>query len=181
MVSEWMSNGNINQFARENTGVNRYELVSHPFRFLAFSFVDTSVVGRSRQGLDSHARSGDGPRGFQRGMYSRACFLYLPLISFIYQGQYPHRLDRSRPPGGLWSAQNRMGRYKTTSRNSLIQGGTYRWMSPELFDPKKFGLKDDRRTRRSVCYVFGMVAVEYRFPGVTTTPLLGGLSTVNIR
>ena len=112
MVSEWMSNGNINQFVRENIDVNRYGLVSSPSRFLASSFVDTSVVGRCREGLDSYARSGDDPWRSQRGMHSRAHFLYLPLISFIYQGQYPYRLDRSCLPGGLWSAQNRIGRHK---------------------------------------------------------------------
>ena len=34
MVSEWMPNGNINQFVNEYRNVNRFELVSFPFRFL---------------------------------------------------------------------------------------------------------------------------------------------------
>ena len=33
-------------------------------------------------------------------------------------------------------------------------------MSPELFDPEKFGLKDSRRTKRSDCYALGMVIYE---------------------
>ena len=33
-------------------------------------------------------------------------------------------------------------------------------MSPELFDPEKFGLKDGRHTERSDCYAFGMVMYE---------------------
>jgi hypothetical protein len=33
-------------------------------------------------------------------------------------------------------------------------------MSPELFCPKKFGLEDDRRTKRSDCYALGMVVYE---------------------
>ena len=33
-------------------------------------------------------------------------------------------------------------------------------MSPELFDPEKFGLKDDRQTKRSDCYALGMVIYE---------------------
>ena len=48
----------------------------------------------------------------------------------------------------------------TTSSNSSIQGGSYRWMSPELFDPEKFGLKDGRHTRKSDCYALGMVVYE---------------------
>ena len=33
-------------------------------------------------------------------------------------------------------------------------------MSPELFDPEKFGLKDSRRTIPSDCYALGMVIYE---------------------
>ena len=63
MVSEWMSNGNINQFVKENADVNPFILVRHLPKFVTFSFVDTSVVGRCHQGLDSHTQSGDGPWG----------------------------------------------------------------------------------------------------------------------
>jgi serine/threonine protein kinase len=47
-----------------------------------------------------------------------------------------------------------------TSSGSLAQGGTFRWMSPELFYPENFGLKDSRRTKRSDCYALGMVIYE---------------------
>jgi len=47
-----------------------------------------------------------------------------------------------------------------TSSNSFRPGGTVRWMSPELFDPEKFDLKDNRRTKRSDCYALGMVIYE---------------------
>ena len=33
-------------------------------------------------------------------------------------------------------------------------------MSPELFDPERFGVKDSRRTKSSDCYAFGMVVYE---------------------
>jgi len=46
------------------------------------------------------------------------------------------------------------------SSSSFTQGGTYRWMSPELFDPEKFGLKDSRPTRHSDCYALGMLIYE---------------------
>ena len=38
--------------------------------------------------------------------------------------------------------------------------GTQRWMSPELFDPEGFGLKDSRPTDHSDCYALGMVIYE---------------------
>ena len=46
------------------------------------------------------------------------------------------------------------------SSSSIIQGGTYRWMSPELFYPESFGLKDSRPTKYSDCYALGMVIYE---------------------
>ena len=52
------------------------------------------------------------------------------------------------------------GAINTTSSNSFLQGGTVRWMSPELFDPEAFDLKDGRRTTRSDCYALGMVIYE---------------------
>ena len=41
-----------------------------------------------------------------------------------------------------------------------MQGGTIRWMGPELFNPQKFGFKDSRPTRKSDCYALGMVVYE---------------------
>ncbi|KAF9642586.1 kinase-like protein [Thelephora ganbajun] len=47
-----------------------------------------------------------------------------------------------------------------TSSNSFLQGGTCRWMSPELLDPENFDLRDNRPTKRSDCYALGMVMYE---------------------
>ena len=46
------------------------------------------------------------------------------------------------------------------SSSSFTQGGTHRWMSPELFDPENFGLKDGRPTKHSDCYALGMLTYE---------------------
>jgi len=46
------------------------------------------------------------------------------------------------------------------SSTSYAQGGTARWMAPELIDPKKFGMKDSRPTKSSDCYALGMVIYE---------------------
>ena len=43
---------------------------------------------------------------------------------------------------------------------SYTQGGTARWMSPELIDPRRFGLKDSCPTTSSDCYALGMVVYE---------------------
>ena len=67
MVSEWMSNGNINQFVRARQDANRFELVSSPFERLQLTpVIDdyvTPIAGRRRKGLDVRARSGNGPWG----------------------------------------------------------------------------------------------------------------------
>jgi len=39
-------------------------------------------------------------------------------------------------------------------------GGSYRWMSPELFEPERFGVEDNRRTKSSDRYALGMVFYE---------------------
>ena len=46
------------------------------------------------------------------------------------------------------------------SSNSSTQGGTTRWMSPELLNPQRFKLKKGRPTKFSDCYAFGMVIYE---------------------
>ena len=47
-----------------------------------------------------------------------------------------------------------------TASNSFAEGGTIRWMSPELLDPDQFGSKDNRPTKESDCYALGMVIYE---------------------
>jgi len=56
----------------------------------------------------------------------------------------------------------RMVRCETGFESSIscAQGGTIRWMSPELLDPERFGLEDSRPTMKSDCYAFGMVIYE---------------------
>ena len=46
------------------------------------------------------------------------------------------------------------------SSSQFAHGGTHQWMSPELFHPENFGLKDSRRTKYSDCYALGMVIYE---------------------
>ena len=46
------------------------------------------------------------------------------------------------------------------SSDSFTQGGTIRWMGPELLSPQKFDFEDSRPTRRSDCYALGMVVYE---------------------
>lgn len=47
-----------------------------------------------------------------------------------------------------------------TASNTFEQGGTVRWMSPELFSPDQFNLKDGRPTKQSDCYALGMTIYE---------------------
>ena len=46
------------------------------------------------------------------------------------------------------------------SSSSQMQGGTFRWMSPERIAPQQFGLKNSRPTTASDCYALGMVVYE---------------------
>jgi hypothetical protein len=47
-----------------------------------------------------------------------------------------------------------------SSSSSHTQGGTARWMSPELIDPQRFGFEKCYRTKSSDCYALGMVVYE---------------------
>jgi len=53
-----------------------------------------------------------------------------------------------------------LGATSLASSSPLTHGGTCRWMSPELFYPEDFGLKESRRTKYSDCYALGMVIYE---------------------
>ena len=41
-----------------------------------------------------------------------------------------------------------------------MNGGTIKWMSPELLDPDQFGFENSRPTKESDCYALGMVILE---------------------
>ena len=49
---------------------------------------------------------------------------------------------------------------QSTIISSWVEGGTIRWMSPELLDPERFGSKGSRPTKQSDCYALGMVVYE---------------------
>ena len=75
MVSEWMPNGNINQFVKKHRNANRFELVSFSFVSLSSSFLVNNcpnpVVERRREGFDLYAQSGYGPWGSQGRTFFR--------------------------------------------------------------------------------------------------------------
>jgi serine/threonine protein kinase len=64
----------------------------------------------------------------------------------------------------------------TTAPSSTTNGGTTRWMSPELLHPEKFGFKDTQRTRESDCYALGMVVLEV----LTGRSPFAGLSEIDV-
>ena len=67
-VSEWMTNGDINEFAETHPDANRLELARRFLPFLGI-YAHTIVVARRRdQGDDLHAWPRGGPRKPQRGM-----------------------------------------------------------------------------------------------------------------
>jgi serine/threonine protein kinase len=63
-------------------------------------------------------------------------------------------------------ASARASRTSLISNDTLMSftaGGTYRWMSPELLHPERYGMPEsegNRPTRQSDCYALGMVIYE---------------------
>ena len=68
MVSEWMDNGNINEFIRANRDVNRFELVRCPHCRLHLIFITLLIARRCHQRVDVYARSSNGTRRPERSM-----------------------------------------------------------------------------------------------------------------
>ena len=72
MVSEWMANGNINEFLKTHRDANRFKLVwscswNIPYLSLMESF---SAARRRGSGVDIYARTSDDTRGLEGGMIS---------------------------------------------------------------------------------------------------------------
>ena len=72
MVSEWMANGNINEFVKTHRETNRFKLVeSLSYRIsrppLMKSF---PIARRCHSGVNVYAQSGDDTRGSEGGMIS---------------------------------------------------------------------------------------------------------------
>ena len=72
MVSEWMINGNINQFVKAHRDANRFKLVRSCFCCVLYLSLMQSfpIARRCRSGPDVCARSSDDTRGSERGMIS---------------------------------------------------------------------------------------------------------------
>ncbi|KAF9647563.1 kinase-like protein [Thelephora ganbajun] len=118
MVSDWMSNGNINQFVIAHHNANRFELLADVANGLIYIHGQGMVHGDLKGAnilVDQtyHARLAD--------------FGLITIIS------------------------------DSSTFDSSTQGGTIRWMSPELFDPETQGY---RQTKFSDCYALGMVVYE---------------------
>ena len=88
MVSEWMANGNVNQFVKAHRNANRFKLVGVPYRVLlpssATEYSVTSVARRRRERPDLSAHLGDDPWGSEGGASSKVGITYLPLTGSIW-------------------------------------------------------------------------------------------------
>ncbi|KAF9789170.1 kinase-like domain-containing protein [Thelephora terrestris] len=139
MVSEWMTNGNIKEFTAANQHANRYQLLAEVANGL------------------KHMHNQEMVHGNLTGVCLRkpASYSFLPVL-FTKANILIDATGRARLAGfGLLTIAS-----DGANTNSYLEGGTSRWMSPELFDPEKFGLKDCRPTKSSDRYAFGMVMYE---------------------
>ena len=72
MVSEWMANGNINEFVKAHSDANRFELVRPCSNCKSYlPLMESFPIARRRlSGVELYARSGDDTRGLEGGMIS---------------------------------------------------------------------------------------------------------------
>ncbi|KAF9789484.1 kinase-like domain-containing protein [Thelephora terrestris] len=124
IVSDWMENGNINEYVKENPDAERLPLLAGVARGLIYIH-DQGMIHGDLKGANVLID--------QVGNALLADFGLLTIVS---------------DPANLLSS------------SSYTQGGTARWMSPELIAPQKFGLETSQPTIPSDCYALGMVIYE---------------------
>ena len=164
MISDWMENGSINEFVQANPDADRLGLV----RFLSMSYHLSLTLPDDQQ----CPQLGDVARGL----------IYIHSQVMIHGDLKGVRSDRlSYPPisPSLHIKANilidqaghaRLADFglltiisdpaNLLSSSSYTQGGTARWMSPELINPRRFGIEKSCPTKSSDCYAFGMVIYE---------------------
>ena len=158
ILTEWMPNGNVMQFARSNPNENRLRLVSSlavPLRFFHAHRLLSALRGDIRCGLPS--RSQDRSRGSQGGQ-SNVLSVRSPRLREKQANVLVDNTGTARLADfGLMSTVA----LSTVlfSESDVSPGGTLRWMSPELLDPTHSG-SEGRPTRESDCYALGMVIYE---------------------
>ncbi|KAF9789584.1 kinase-like domain-containing protein [Thelephora terrestris] len=140
MVSEWMDNGNINEFILKDPDANRTALLADVANGLKYMH-DLSIVHGDIKGANILINKD-----------RRGCIADFSLTTITGVGSHPaHGVT---PIATTFSGDTLM---------SFTAGGTYRWMSPELLDPDQFGIpkeEEGRPTRQSDCYALGMVIYE---------------------
>ncbi|KAF9649127.1 kinase-like protein [Thelephora ganbajun] len=139
MVSEWMENGNINEFARRDHSTNRTALLADVANGLKYMH-DLHIVHGDLKGANILINKD-----------RRACIADFSLTTIT---SVRTRADAGSTQASLLSNDSLM---------SFTSGGSIRWMSPELLDPEQFGIPQSevgRPTRQSDCYALGMVIYE---------------------
>jgi serine/threonine protein kinase len=160
MVSEWMSNGNINQFIKTHKDANRFKLVrSCSYHGNILHSRSPPTARRRCQGFDIHTQPRNGARGSEGGRrphqsQSLSNSLFFTQANILVD---PNGHARLADFGFLTITSDSTN---PTVSSSFAVGGTIRWMSPELFYPDNSGLRGARPTKQSDCYAFGMVIYE---------------------
>ena len=170
MVSEWMDHGTITEFVEKHRDVSRVQLVRFSYAKICGRGLPIHSAGRRCERVGVYAWRKHGAWGFESGTA-------LPVtgpVGTYHDDQANILINRSfracLADFGLSTivrAEHRavvnsdfMSISSEPSLMSFTAGGSARWMSPELHDPEQFGITDDRPTKQSDCYAFGMVLYE---------------------
>ena len=157
MVSEWMENGNINEYIRSHADADLFKLVSPRSHHRAVTFAnDLPTAQRRRQGAGIHARPGNGTWRLEGGMFLNTNCASHSNPALVLKANILIDQDfcaRLADFGFLTVVSD-------PASSSCIVGGTIQWMSPELFALDQTGLKNCRPTKQSDCYALGMVIYE---------------------
>jgi len=162
MASEWMENGNINEFIKVHRDANRFELVCLS-PSLQTSLNPNNhcipVARRCHLWINVHPQCGDGAWRSEGGRSLKLVSSFLSQTQFVKLNILIDQHGHARLADfGLLTIVSDHTTFTTSS--SSANAGTIRWMSPELLDPERFGFEKCRRTKESDCYALGMVILE---------------------
>ncbi|KAF8918472.1 kinase-like domain-containing protein [Mucidula mucida] len=159
IVSDWLENGDINQYIRNHPEASIKELLEGVADGLDYMHSNAIVHGDLKGAnilvdADGRPRISDFGLSFvyDRRAAARDAGTDFQPLSFT-------RLSRAFTSAGLPESQSST-LASTLLSTDLSQAGTIKWMSPERLDPEQYERTRARATPMSDVFSFAMVAVE---------------------
>jgi len=155
IITEWMTNGNIMDFASKHPEANRLHLVRRPpVSHTSLRTQTNTEAYRGFSWITVHSLHTHNPQPPQTCWYSPSA---APLLTAEAIPQSNILIDRNCHP--------RLTDYGLPLQFDLMEGGFHpyndlQYLAPELLDPSFFGLENRTPSKESDIFAFGMVSYQ---------------------